>query len=117
MRLYDDIRATFGNPEGKACDEAIDKACSEPSPEEVLRGVWCLDITIPGGRDGGASLFYPTKDGAENAMATLNVPNQDQSRTITLKDGYNRETLMVRPKDILCAKIILVEIHTKGVSE
>ncbi len=117
MRLYDSIRATLGNPDGRARDEAIDEACSEPSPEELLRGIWCLDITVPGGRDGGASLFYPTKSEVEEVMKTLDVPHQDQSGTIILKDGYDRETFMVRPKDILCAKIILLEIRTKGAKE
>lgn len=71
MRLYNPMFASHGNPDGKLCDEVLDKICTKPTPMELSRKVWCLDITIPGGPDDGASLFFQTKYRADEAMAKL----------------------------------------------
>ncbi len=111
MRLFDPIRATFCNPDGRLPDEAIDQTCTKPTPEEQSRSVWCLDITIPRGPDNGTSLFYQTKYRADEAMAKLDVPQDKKDDVVTIKDGYDRESIMVRPRDVLCARVILVSIH------
>lgn len=111
MRLYNSLFATHGNPKGKLSYEVIDQICTKPTPEEQSRKVWCLDITIPGGPDDGTSLFYQTKYRADEAMAKLDVPQDKKDDVVTIKDGYDRESIMVRPSDVLCARVILVGIH------
>lgn len=111
MRLYNPMFASFGNPKGKLSDEVLDQTCTKPTPEEQSRKVWCLDITIPGGPDDGTSLFYQTKYRADEAMAKLDVPQDRRDDVVTIKDGYDRESIMVRPSDVLCARVILVSIR------
>lgn len=111
MRLFDPIRATLGNSDGRLSDKVLDQTCTKPTPEEQSRKVWCLDITIPGGPDDGTSLFYQTKYRADEAMAKLDVPQDRRDDVVTIKDGYDRESIMVRPSAVLCARVILVDIR------
>lgn len=111
MRVYNSLFATICNPKGKLSDAVLDQACTKPTPEEQSRKVWCLDITIPGGPDDGTSLFYQTKYREDEAMAKLDVPQDKKDDVVTIKDGYDRESIMVRPSDVLCARVILVSIR------
>lgn len=111
MRLYNPLFGSFSNPKGKLSDAVLDQTCTKPTPEEQSRKVWCLDITIPGGPDDGTSLFFQTKYRADEAMAKLDVPQDRRDDVVTIKDGYDRESIMVRPSDVLCARVILVSIH------
>lgn len=111
MRLYNPLFASCSNPKGKLSDKVLDETCTKPTPTEQSRRVWCLDITIPGGPDDGTSLFYQTKYRADEAMAMLDVPQEKRDDVVTIKDGYDRESIMVRPRDVLCARVILVGIR------
>nr|DAH33976.1 MAG TPA: hypothetical protein [Caudoviricetes sp.] len=113
MRLFDPIRAALGNSDGRLSDKVLDQACTKPTPEEQSRKVWCLDITIPGGPDDGTSLFYQTKYRADEALAKLDVPQDKQDDPVTIKDGYDRESILVKPRNVLCARVILVDIRAE----
>lgn len=112
MRLYNPLFASYSNPKGKLSDKVLDETCTKPTPMELSRKVWCLDITIPGGPDDGASLFYPTKARADDAMAKLDVPEEKRDDPVTIKDGYDRQTIMVCPEKVLCARVIALDIRT-----